>query len=53
MKEASANEVFLYVTHCENAIFDGLVLTDGLISHVYTTDSIFRGESDKITVFKE
>lgn len=53
LKEAGAKEAFLYVTHCEKTIFNGSVLTDGLISHVYTTDSIFRGESDKITVFKE
>lgn len=50
LKEAGANKVYLYVTHCENTIFSGSVLTDGLIEHVYTTDSIFRGTHDKITV---
>ena len=50
LKEAGAKEIFLYVTHCEDTIFKGSVLTDGLISHVFTTDSIFRGSHEKITV---
>lgn len=50
LKEAGANEVFLYVTHCENTIHSGTVLTDGLISHVFTTDSIYRGDSKKISL---
>lgn len=52
LKEAGAKDVYLYVSHCENAIFDGLVLTDGLIRHVFTTDSIYRGEHENITVIK-
>lgn len=50
LKEAGANEIFLYVTHCENTIYKGSVLTDGLISRVFTTDSIYRMKHDKITV---
>lgn len=50
LKDAGADKIYLYITHCENTIFDGSVLTDGMIEHVYTTDSIFRGEHDKITV---
>lgn len=50
LKEAGVNNIYLYVTHCENTIRDGSVLTDGLINHVYTTDSIFRGGHEKITV---
>lgn len=50
LKEAGAKEIFLYVTHCEDTIFKGSILTDGLISHVFTTDSIFRGSHEKITV---
>lgn len=52
LKEAGAKDIYLYVSHCENAIFDGLVLTDGLIRHVFTTDSIYRGEHENITVIK-
>lgn len=50
LKEAGADKVYLYVTHCENTIFNGSVLTDGLIEHVYTTDSIYRGNHERITV---
>ena len=50
LKAAGAQDVRLYISHCENTIFNGSVLTDGLISHVYTTDSIFRGEHPNITV---
>lgn len=52
LKEAGAGDIFLYVTHCENTVFKGLVLTDGLIRHVYTTDSIYRGEHENVTVFR-
>jgi ribose-phosphate pyrophosphokinase len=50
LKDAGAKEVFLYVTHCENTIEKGTVLTDGLISHVFTTNSIYRDSHAKVTV---
>jgi len=50
LKEAGANHIYLYVTHCENTIIHGSVLIDGLIEHVYTTDSIFTEKHDKVTV---
>lgn len=52
LKEAGANQIFLYVSHCENTIFKGFVLTDGLISQVFTTNSIYRGEHEKVTVLE-
>lgn len=50
LKEAGAEDIYLYVSHCENTIFDGLVLTDGMISRVFTTDSIYRGAHENVTV---
>lgn len=50
LKEAGAKEVMLYVTHCENTILKGTVLTDGLISRVFTTDSILRVDHEKISI---
>ena len=50
LKEAGAKEIFLYVSHCENTIFKGSVLTDGQITRVFTTNSIYRGEHDNVTV---
>jgi ribose-phosphate pyrophosphokinase len=41
LKEAGANNIYLYVTHCETTVFDGEMISSGLISKIYTTDSIF------------
>ena len=52
LKELGAKEIYLYITHCENTILDGELLTSGLIEKVYTTDSIFTKEHEKIEVMK-
>ena len=51
LKELGAKEIYLYITHCENTILDGELLTSGLIEKVYTTNSIFTKEHEKIEVF--
>ena len=51
LKEAGANKIYLYITHCENTILEGEVLMSGLIEKVYTTNSIFTKEHEKIEVF--
>lgn len=48
LKAAGANEIYLYVTHCEPTIYNGSVLTDGLIEKVFTTGSIYVGDSPKV-----
>lgn len=40
LKEAGAKRVILYVTHCENSIYDGIMLNSDYIDKIYTTDSI-------------
>lgn len=50
LKAAGANEIYLYVTHCEPTIYKGSVLTDGLIEKVFTTNSIYVGASPKVVV---
>ena len=52
LREAGAKAIYLYVTHCENTIFKGSVLTDGMIQHVFTTNSIYRGEHEMVTVLE-
>lgn len=52
LKEAGAKAIYLYVTHCEDTILKGSVLTDGMIQHVFTTNSIYRGRHEKITVLE-
>lgn len=50
LKELGAENIFLYVTHCEKTILDGTVLTDGLIEKVFTTDSLPAVNDEKIEV---
>ena len=50
LKEAGAANIYLYVTHCENTIYEGELLNSDLIKHIYTTDSILTKEHEKITV---
>lgn len=60
LKEMGAKNIYLYITHCENSIFNGTfgeehknLLNTGLIKHVYTTQSIYRGIDNRITVIGE
>ncbi len=50
LKELGAAEIYLYISHCENTILDGEVLSSGLVDRVYTTNSIFTKEHEKIEV---
>lgn len=52
LKELGAAEIYLYISHCENSILQGEVLTSGLVERVFTTDSILTAVHDKITVLK-
>lgn len=52
LKEAGANDIYLYITHCENTIFKGELIESDLIKHIYTTDSIFSSAHEKITVIR-
>jgi ribose-phosphate pyrophosphokinase len=52
LKEAGTKNIYLYVTHCENTILEGELLTSGLIEKVYTTNSIFTKEHEMIEVFE-
>lgn len=50
LKELGANDIYLYVSHCENTILEGDLLKGDLIKKVYTTKSIFTKEHEKIEV---
>lgn len=52
LKELGAADIYLYITHCENTILEGEVLTSGLIEKVYTTNSIFTKDNEKIEKFE-
>ena len=51
LKELGADEIYLYISHCENSILQGEVLTCGLIKKVFTTDSLLTENHEKIEVF--
>lgn len=48
LKKLGANDVYLYISHCENTILEGEVLKSGLIKKVFTTDSIFTASNENI-----
>lgn len=52
LKELGAKNVYLYVSHCEQTIFEGDLLTSGLLKRIYTTDSVFTGEHEMIEVIR-
>lgn len=52
LKELGANDIYLFVSHCENTILEGELLKGDLIKKVYTTDSIFTKSHEKIEVLK-
>ena len=53
LKEMGANRVYFYCSHCENAIFDGEILTTDYIDKVYTTNSLeLRQKNEKINIIK-
>lgn len=51
LKELGAKDIYLCITHCENTILEGELLEGDLIKKVYTTDSIFTKEHEKIEVY--
>jgi ribose-phosphate pyrophosphokinase len=50
--EAGAKEIYLYITHCENTILEGELIKSGLITRIYTTDSVFTKEHSLIELVK-
>lgn len=52
LKEIGATEIYLVVTHCENTVFQGELLTGDLITEIYTTNSILSKDHKKIKVFE-
>lgn len=57
LKELNVDKIYAYVSHCENSVLDrnkGTLikhLEDGTVERLFTTDSIFTGVHDKISVF--
>lgn len=50
LKELGANEIYLYITHCENSVLKGELINSGLLTKIFTTDSIYTGSHSLIEV---
>lgn len=54
LKELGAKNIYLYISHCENIILNGeLLKNNGLIKKVFTTDSIFMSQHNKVVLINE
>ncbi len=51
LKALGAKKIYLYISHCENTILEGELLKTDLVEKVYTTNSIFTKEHEKVEVF--
>lgn len=47
---AGADEIYLFVTHCENDILKGDLINNPRVSKIFTTNSIYRGTHEKVQV---
>ena len=45
LKDLGAKNIYLYVSHLENTVHDGEMITSGLIQEIFTTDSIYRADA--------
>ena len=50
LRELGAKHIFLCITHCENSILEGSLLTGELIDRVFTTRSLFTQNHNKIEI---
>lgn len=50
LKELNVGDIYLYISHCENAIMQGDLIYSDLVKHIFTTDSIYRENNPLITV---
>ncbi len=52
LKALGAEKIYLYISHCENSILEGELLDGSLIEKVFTTNSIFTKEHEKIEILE-
>lgn len=52
LKALGADKIYLYISHCENSILEGELLDGCLVEKVFTTNSIFTKEHEKIEILE-
>lgn len=50
LKELGAKNIYMFVSHCEPSVLSGKLPDSGLVTKIYTTDSIFNKEHDIIEI---
>ena len=54
LKDMGAADIALYVSHLENAVWEGDMIRSGLVRNIYTTNSIYRfQDKGPVRVVKE
>jgi len=48
LKEKGADKIYLYISHCEDSIYQGKMINSGLIDKIFTTDSILTDWSSSL-----
>lgn len=48
LKKKGVKDIYLYISHCENSIYKGELIKSGLISEIFTTDSILTDWSSNL-----
>lgn len=52
LKDLGANHIYAYASHIENSILEGKLIQSGMISKIYTTNSLFTGQHPLIHVIE-
>lgn len=50
LAELGARNIYLFVSHCEKSILNGKLIDCELVKKIYTTDSIYNCENEKIEI---
>lgn len=53
LKDLGAENIYLFVSHCENSVLKGELIKSELLNKIYTTDSIYHGEHQKIEILRQ
>lgn len=53
LKDLGAENIYLFVSHCENSVLKGELIKSELLNKIYTTDSIYNGEHHKIEMLRQ
>lgn len=50
LKQLGADKIYLYVSHCEMSVLSGQLIRSENVEKIFTTDSIWKGQCEKVEV---